>query len=173
MLGSDWHCENLRVDTVIVTRRPEHPDAAAQLHAYMTDVASRWYSRPATREEIAQALADEPADDLTGPGGYLAVIELDGVALGIGGIRFFDAETAELTKIYTEPSARGRGLGTAIVDHLESVAAVRGRTIARLDTRSDLVEACRLYERSGYQRVPAFSDSPYSDRWYAKPLAGH
>jgi hypothetical protein len=40
----------------------------------------------------------------------------------------------------------------------------------RLDTRSELVEARRLYARHGYQEVAPFNDG-WADRWYEKPLA--
>ena len=46
---------------------------------------------------------------------------------------------------------------------------VGARTV-RLDTRGELAEACALYERLGYARVPPFNADPYSDRWYAKGL---
>jgi hypothetical protein len=28
-----------------------------------------------------------------------------------------------------------------------------------------------MYERNGFERVHAFNDEPYSDRWYSKTLA--
>jgi len=40
----------------------------------------------------------------------------------------------------------------------------------RLDTRAALAEACAMYERNGFERVDAFSDELYSDRWYSKTL---
>ncbi|ADG77335.1 GCN5-related N-acetyltransferase OS=Tsukamurella paurometabola (strain ATCC 8368 / DSM / CCUG 35730 / CIP 100753 / JCM 10117 / KCTC 9821 / NBRC 16120 /NCIMB 702349 / NCTC 13040) OX=521096 GN=Tpau_0698 PE=4 SV=1 [Tsukamurella paurometabola] len=158
------------MDAVVLTRLPDHPDVIRLNRDYLTEVVSRWYGRPAARHEIEQALADEPASDLVAPSGHLAVIELDGDAVCLGGLRFIDADTAELTKIYTAPRVRGRSLASRILAHLEGVAAFRGRSLARLDTRSDLVEACRLYESRGYRTVPPFSAAPYSDRWYAKDL---
>jgi hypothetical protein len=41
----------------------------------------------------------------------------------------------------------------------------------RLDTRSDLTEARRLYARHGYREVPAFSQGPYADHWFEKTLS--
>ena len=50
--------------------------------------------------------------------------------------------------------------------------ACRERAVGtlRLDTRAALEEACAMYERNGFERVDAFSDEPYSDRWYSKTL---
>ncbi len=41
---------------------------------------------------------------------------------------------------------------------LEHLAYQHGRSRLRLDTRSDLVEARRLYERLGYREVPPFNE---------------
>lgn len=51
--------------------------------------------------------------------------------------------------------------------------ACRERVVStlRLDTRAALSEACAMYERNGFERVDAFNDEPYSDRWYSKTLA--
>jgi ribosomal protein S18 acetylase RimI-like enzyme len=64
-----------------------------------------------------------------------------------------------------------RGVGSALLRHVEDVCRGRGITSLRLDTRAELAEACALYERLGFVRVPPFNDDPYSDRWYAKALA--
>lgn len=73
--------------------------------------------------------------------------------------------------MFTVPAARGTGLARRVLAALEHLFVERGVTTVRLDTRSDLVEACALYESVGYRRVEAFNDESYSDRWYAKTLA--
>lgn len=50
--------------------------------------------------------------------------------------------------------ANCRGLGARFVRELERLAREHAHTTLRLDTRSDLVEARRLYARLGYQEVP-------------------
>ncbi|WP_336620175.1 GNAT family N-acetyltransferase [Rhodococcus sp. G-MC3] len=115
---------------------------------------------------MAQALLEEPSEGLDKPDGYFAVAYLDNVPVGTGGLRFIDSRIAELTKVFTLQSTRGRGVASSLLEHLERVAVDAGLSIARLDTRSDLVEACCLYEHRGYRRVEPFSESAYSDRWY-------
>ena len=57
------------------------------LREYFTDVASRYYGRPATRDEVDAALRDDPSDDLASPRGAL-VVALEGtVVLGCAGLR--------------------------------------------------------------------------------------
>lgn len=45
-----------------------------------------------------------------------------------------------------------------------------GRSRLRLDTRGDLVEARRLYERLGYREVPPFNAGRYAEHWLEKTL---
>ncbi|WP_263091267.1 GNAT family N-acetyltransferase [Curtobacterium sp. RIT-PI-V] len=84
-------------------------------------------------------------------------------------MRFVGA-VGELTKVFTLPERRGRGVGSALLRHVEAVCRERGTMSLRLGTRAELAEACALYERLGFVRVAPFNDDPYSDRWYAKVL---
>jgi len=51
------------------------PPTAGRAHralwAYFNDVASRYYGRPATEDEITTAIREGPSDDLTPPHGLL------------------------------------------------------------------------------------------------------
>ncbi|MBT2501306.1 GNAT family N-acetyltransferase [Curtobacterium sp. ISL-83] len=153
----------------IQTLAPGTPLADRIVREYLSDVASRWYGRSASPEEVDQALRDEPYDDLKGSTGvFLAAME-DGLPIGCTGIRFLDG-VAELTKVFTVPSHRGRGVGTRMLRAAEGVCRARAIHTVRLDTRAELPEACALYERNGFERIDAFNDDPYSDRWYSKRL---
>lgn len=136
----------------------------------MSDVASRWNGQPATGVEVDPALHDEPSDDLGGATGVLLVAGEGGSALGGAGVRFL-GEAAELTKVFTSSSRRGRGVGSQLLRDVEEACRERGIGILRLHTRAALTEACGMYERNGFERVGAFNDEPYSDRWYSKTLA--
>jgi GNAT superfamily N-acetyltransferase len=140
------------------------------LRSYITEVASRWFGRPATEDEVDRALRDEPSHDLTGESGVLFVAFEDGQPVGCAGARFL-GDVAELTKVFTCEEARGGGVGRRLVEAVERACTDRGIGVVRLDTRGELAEACALYERLDYCRVEAFNDEPYSDRWYRKDLA--
>ncbi|NTW39312.1 MAG: GNAT family N-acetyltransferase [Cellulomonadaceae bacterium] len=155
----------------IVTVEPGAREADGIVRAYMSDVASRYYGRPATSDEVQQAMLDEPYDDLAGASGTFVIASEDGHAIACAGARFGQG-VADLTKVFTLPEFRGRGVGTLLLGHLELACRERGLRVLRLDTRSDLTEACALYERLGFARVEAFNQEPYSDRWYAKALTG-
>jgi GNAT superfamily N-acetyltransferase len=154
--------------------RPESfatPDAARLRRAYYDEVASRHWLRPATDAEIDQGLAGDPPDRLVPPTGDFVVGRLDGRAMSCGGLRLLDAGTAELTRVYVSPAARGSGGGGALMSALEAAAGRLGARRLVLDTRLDLVEARGLYVKHGFREIPAYGDTgPYSEIWYGKEL---
>ncbi|MFD0597980.1 hypothetical protein ACFQZ4_41665 [Catellatospora coxensis] len=78
------------------------------------------------------------------------------------------------------PPPRARCAGTSPTSSAAGTAGRRPRprsttfwptrSLLRLDTRDDLVEARALYARCGFAEVPAFNDAPYAHHWFAKPI---
>jgi GNAT superfamily N-acetyltransferase len=155
-----------------ITITPPTADRARRaLWAYFDDVASRYYGRPATEDEIVTAMREDPSDDLTPPHGLLLVAQEDDNVLGCAGLRLLPEQVAEVTRVFVVPAARRRGLGARLLSCLEEHARQYGVSTLRLDTRRDLVEARRLYAHHGYREVPPFSDGPYADYWFEKTLS--
>ena len=85
---------------------------------------------------------------------------------------------AELAKMMTRPSHRGRGLASALIRAAEREAARRGRWLIVLDTATD-EGAAGLYERHGYRlagEIPEYALKPHGGLTgtllYWKRLAG-
>jgi ribosomal protein S18 acetylase RimI-like enzyme len=83
---------------------------------------------------------------------------------------------ASVTKLLVHSSARGHGVGAALMIGLEQVALSKDRWLLTLDTAT--VEAKRLYERLGWVqagRIPRYAlnpDGTYTDTWlYWKDIA--
>ena len=63
----------------------------------------------------------DPEEIADGSGAFLVAYS-GSVALGCGAIRRLDEGTAEIKRMYVEPNARGRGVGSAVLRALESEA---------------------------------------------------
>ena len=63
---------------------------------------------------------------------------------------------AEVKKMLVHRSARHKGVGAALLTHVEAIAREKARTLLILDTASD--DARRLYERGGWQRLGNIPD---------------
>lgn len=71
-----------------------------------------------------------------------------------------DDGEAVIRMLVTDPSARGRGVGAALVDSCLEAARDAGRLVVRLSTAPTMTAAHRIYERVGFTRTPERDWSP-------------
>jgi GNAT superfamily N-acetyltransferase len=161
MTSSNWTIRPERYDT---------PTATALRVDYYDDVASRYYGRPITADEIDEEILNEDLDRLVPPTGQFVVGRMDGKPAACGGVLMLDGERAELTRVFIRPAFRGTGGAALLMDALETAAVRLGARRMVLNTRLDLVEARALYVRSGYREIPAYCEGPYMEIWYGKEL---
>lgn len=107
----------------------------------------------------------------TEPDGVFLVVELDGAAVGCGGIRSLGAGRFEVKHLWLQPSTQGRGLGRALLDELERRARLLGATELVLDTNTSLAAAGGLYRSSGFVDIEPYNDNPNANVWLGKDLA--
>ncbi|MCW2871725.1 MAG: acetyltransferase [Streptomyces oryziradicis] len=88
-----------------------HPESVALIRQYYDDIAGRYYGRPVTTAELDAIVEEFTSDDLTAPTGHFLVGWYDGRSAGCAGLRVLDMRTAELTRVYIRPGARGTGGG--------------------------------------------------------------
>lgn len=161
-MDNSWSVADIPVGDVV---------AVDIMRRYMIDVATSYHGHPPDDTELAAALADHPNDELAPPAGFFLVATHGGSLAGCVGVRFGPAGFAELKRMFVVPEARGLGGGTVLLAAAEERAAAQGVRTMRLQTRSDLLAARRLYATHGYRDVPAFAtDDPYAECWYAKEI---
>lgn len=150
---------------------PSSPEGKAVLTAYFRDLVSRDHGREATRDEVESEMREDPSDDLSPPTGLFLVARQDAAVVGCIGLLLLPDGLGEVRRVFVEPSARRLGVGAQLMRAVEDEARSRAVTRLRLDTRTDLVEARRLYGRHGYREVTPFNDGRWADRWLEKSLA--
>jgi len=90
------------------------------------------------------------------PRGVFYLVEADGAALAMGGLRRSDDGIAELKRVYVRPAGRGRRLGEAIARRLVDDARAFGYRSLRLDTLPFMRSAQALYESLGFADCPPY-----------------
>ena len=125
----------------------------------MIAFAAAWREKGEVEVDVdSDPLLSAYVEDWGRPGDDGVVAELDGSPAGAAWFRLFtlerhtygfvDPETPELA-IALEPSARGRGIGTGLLEELVSRARARGLHALSLSVELGNA-ALRLYERAGF-----------------------
>lgn len=136
----------------------------AELNAYLLPLSPIEFQFKMTAEEMA-------APDTT----VFLARNAAGEAIARGALKLHPNGPAEVKRMYTRPSERGRGIGAAILAAIEERAIADGVATLMLETGdgAGFADACRLYERHGFIRRGAYLDYPDSgwSRFYEKSLA--
>lgn len=133
-------------------RRIQHvlqtdPLAAPLLAELAIEYSSR-YGR--TEAEVRHELVTHPAAEFAPPTGGLLVVTENSEPIAGGAFRRYDANTAELKRIWTSSHHRRRGLGRLVLRELEAEINRRGYHRIYLTTGPRQPEAVALYNAAGY-----------------------
>ena len=108
-----------------------------------------------------------PIEGLRDPTVSFWSLREDGQLLGVGALKQLSISHGEVKSMRTAPEALGRGVGSAVLDHLVAEARRRGYTRLSLETGSTepFAAALRLYQREGF--VPCgpfrgYKDTPFT-----------
>jgi putative acetyltransferase len=117
-------------------------------------------------DALERALASEysaeqrhglPLDALFQPHIEFFIARVDDVAVGCGGVAFFEAY-GEVKRMYVREDARGRGIARALLARIEAATRERKLDVLRLETGVRQMAAIQLYERVGFRECEAFGE---------------
>lgn len=86
----------------------------------------------------------------------VVVAYVDDVPVGCGAIKQFNAETAEVKRMFTQKQFRGQGIAGRILTELEYWAKESGYLHTILETGKRQPDAIRVYEKHHYRVIPNF-----------------
>lgn len=104
------------------------------------------------------------------PQGLFIVLERNGVIIATGAYKDFNAQTAEIKRIWTDKTLRQQGLAARVVQELERRAVRAGYSQMYLTTGFRQPEAVRLYLSQGYQ--PQFDLNRDPEEYSQPPFDG-
>jgi len=128
-----------------------HDDPLAQ--PLLAELAVEYADRYGGTPSAHLAWLPVPPEQLAAPDGGLLIGLLDDLPVTGGAFRRFDAETAELKRIWTDRAHRRRGYARALLAALEAETAARGYRRLYLITGNRQPEAEALYDATSWTRV--------------------
>ena len=134
---------------VVAVDDPRRDDIQVVLQQHLA------FSRMVTPSPGVHALALE---GLLDPAVTFFSARLDGELVGVGALKQLDETHGELKSMHTAQTARRRGVGGALVEHLLSVAADRNYRRVSLETGAmdAFAPARSLYAKLGFKPCPPF-----------------
>jgi putative acetyltransferase len=132
----------------------DHEDVRALLEQHFAEM------RSGSPPEACHVL---PLESLQVPKIRFFTIREMGKLLGCGALKRFQADHGEIKSMRTADFALGRGIGSAMLNHIIEVA--RGDRITKLSLETGSTDqfaaANRLYAKAGFERTGPFGD--YAD----------
>jgi putative acetyltransferase len=153
--------------SITVARADIQSPAAQKLIAALNEELSRIYPEPgATHFRV-------DSDEVAEGRGTFVIATRGRKAIACGALRRIDDGVGEIKRMYVVPEERGRGVSRVVLTALEDEARNMGLSRLLLETGIRQLAAIALYERTGFERIPAYGEyvlSPETSVCMAKTL---
>lgn len=135
----------------IVDYRPEHQPLFEKFNR-------QWIEELFEMEPVDEWVLTDPEQAILAPGGAILMAYYNGVPAGTVGLRKFDEETYEFTKMAVDVNYRRKGIAEAV--SFASFRKAKGLGATRVVLYSNTLNAgaIKLYEKIGFRHVPVEND---------------
>ena len=96
------------------------------------------------------------------PSGSLLLAIHDEQAVGCVALRRFDDARGEMKRLFVRPTARGLGIGRALLERVIHDARILGYREIILDTLPTMTEAQQMYRATGFVEIAPYATHPMS-----------
>lgn len=110
-------------------------------------------------ERLQQAL-DEVATNFVPPVGNALIVRFEDRPVGCVFAHPIEPGIAEIKRLFVLPTARGKGLGHALIEAAVARMVAWGHPTIRLDTAVFLKDAIALYRRMGFVEIEPYTLLP-------------
>ena len=129
--------------------------------AYLTwgndELEARYGFRLPVKEAVERDMAS--IAKFQPPDGVLLVAHDEETPIGTASLQLIGESTAEIKRMWVEPSARRAGVGRAMLDELVERAGELGAGRIRLDSPDFMTAAHALYRSRGFIDIPPYEES--------------
>jgi putative acetyltransferase len=101
-------------------------------------------------------------------GGALLLATFQDEPVGTIALRRLDPTSGEVKRLYLRQKFRGRGLARRLLEAVIERSVVNQYNCLYADTLPSMMDALRLYQRAGFERVEAYSNTPAPGAIYLK-----
>ncbi|HEV7779908.1 MAG TPA: GNAT family N-acetyltransferase [Chitinophagaceae bacterium] len=136
--------------TIVDYRREHQP--------YFEKFNRQWIEELFEMEPVDEWVLTNPDKAILEPGGAILMALYDGVPAGTVGLRKFDEETLEFTKMAVDPAFRRKGIAEAISFSSFKKAKELGAVKVILYSNKKNAGAVKLYEKIGFKHVEVEND---------------
>ncbi|WP_339804178.1 GNAT family N-acetyltransferase [uncultured Marinobacter sp.] len=97
------------------------------------------------------------------PGGAMLVARIEGLAVGVVGLRHYEPHVAEMKRMYVLGEYSGMGIGRALTKAFLEKAREMGYHSVLLDSIPELDKALKLYRNIGFREIEPYRYNPHPD----------
>jgi len=127
----------------------------ARFKQNLYDLTVEWLETYLYLEDEDYLFLNDPEGTVTEKGGFIFFAKAGNELIGTVSLIRKSEKVFELAKLAVTEKAKGRGIGSMLMDKCVETAKENGIETIVLYTNHILIPAIKLYEKFGFQKVPA------------------